>query len=169
AWNCIEGRLEREGSFSLSIAVGVLTVAYVGLGYQFFSLVAPTRAGTVLALFLFLVWGVPAMGAPIAASARLPEPIWTFLAGFTPITGLTMCSGSQWIPSPDVARVAALIPAIGFPFLFNNMVTMYRRRIDKAAHAGVKRSKAVGNGEIVLELDDGPYEPIKLELEADLR
>ncbi len=153
AWNCIEGRNPNGQSFSLSIAVGVLTVAYFGLAYQLFSLAAPSRPGTLLALFVFLIWVVPAIAIPVAAAARLPEPILAALGGFTPVTGLAMVSGQDLgVQSPDVARLASLVPAIGLPFLFNNLVVSFRRRIDQVGQP-VKAAAPVDES-IVLELDE---------------
>lgn len=130
-WNCVEGRTEAGVSYSLSIAVAVLTVAYFGLAYQYFSLVMTTRAGVMLALMLFLLWGVPAIGASIAAAARLPEGVWSFLAGFTPISGIALAAQPP-TGSADIIRIAALIPAVILPLVFNNLVVRMRRRLDDA-------------------------------------
>jgi hypothetical protein len=154
AWNFIEGRPQGGGSFSISIAVGVLTVAYIGLAYQYFALIVPARASTLLGLFVFVVWVVPALGVPIAAAARLPEPVWAFLAGFSPVTGLAMADGGGILSSPDIVRIAALIPAIALPFVLNNLVTSARRRIDKAVTDGVSKPPKTDDGEFLLELDD---------------
>ena len=142
AWNCIEGRQPNGQSFSLSIAVGVLTVAYFGLGYQWFALVAPGRAASYLAISVFLIWVVPVIAIPIAAAAQMPEPVMAALGGFTPVTGLAMASGQDLgVRSPDVVRLAALVPAIGLPFLLNNLVVAQRRRIDALAQGLVPVEK----------------------------
>ncbi len=72
AWDAIAGRAEGvgpEGRLTLAIAVGVLVVAYFGLAYQFFALVAPKRPGSVMFLFLFFAWIVP-----LLAGAITPRP-----------------------------------------------------------------------------------------------
>lgn len=133
------GRAEpRSPHLSLGVAVLVLTIAYFGLAHQFFALVASGRALTLLGLSVFLLWVVPLLAAFITGSGGGFTPVTEFLLALTPVYGIGVFSGSGSGVSraSDVARIAALIPAIGLPFLLNNLVTVYRRRIDKAVAAG---------------------------------
>lgn len=117
----------------LAIAVGVLVAAYFGLAYQFFALSEPKRPGTFMGLFLFFAWIVPMLAAGIASLSSMDEKVVASLASISPVSGLALASG--WSPRDDllrVAQVSALLPAAGFAFVFNNLVSVYRRRIRRA-------------------------------------
>jgi hypothetical protein len=140
-WNAIGTREPQLGSFSLAIAVGVLTVGYFGLMYQTFTLIAPKRAGVLQALALFLLWVVPMLIVAIAAAANLPSEPSSFITGLSPITGLGALGAATRLPDAvrnvDLIRMGAIIPAITLPIVFNNLVVRQRRKIDRAASSQV--------------------------------
>jgi hypothetical protein len=147
AWRTIERPVpwllqQVSVSYSLPIAIGVLVVAYFGLALQFFQLRFGKRGATFLALFLLVAWLLPlACGAISAASYEhkrtpdSPPDTWSpAIASLSPIFGLTVSSGVANITGLDQARVTALMPALIFALLFNNLVTATRRRIEKEIH-----------------------------------
>ena len=147
AWRMIErpiAWLPRAStpSYSLPIAIGVLVVAYFGLSLQYFQLRFGKRGPIFLALFLFAAWLLPlACGAiAVAADAQrrtpdTPPDVWSpAIASLSPIAGIALSSGITTITGLNEARAAALLPALVFALLFNNLVTSTRRRIEKEIH-----------------------------------
>ena len=147
AWRAIErpvSWLPRNGqvSYSLPIAIGVLVVAYFGLALQYFQLRFGKRGSIFLALFLFAAWLLPlacgAIAAAAAAQRRTPDTppdVWSpAIASLSPIAGIMLSSGITTITGLNEARAAALLPALCFALLFNNLVTSTRRRIEKEIH-----------------------------------
>ncbi len=127
------GPIDYTHGINLAIAVGVFVTAYFGLAYQFFAFTAPKRAGTMMALFLFFAWVVPLLAAGIAGLSSMSDKVTVSLMSLSPIFGLATSAGI--LPNPDYlqyAQLSALLPAIGFAFLFNNLVTVYRRRLERA-------------------------------------
>jgi hypothetical protein len=129
-------------SYSLPIAIGVLAVAYNGLAVQFFSIRFGKRGPIFFALFLFTAWLVPLVCGAIARAAYIrnsnpqsPPDIWSpALASLSPIIGIVFSSGLANIPGLREAQACALMPALVFALLFNNLVTSARRRIEKEIH-----------------------------------
>jgi hypothetical protein len=65
----------------------------------------------------------------------MPPDVWSpTIASLSPIFGITVSSGVANIGDLDKARAAALIPALVFALLFNNLVTSARRRVEKEIH-----------------------------------
>jgi hypothetical protein len=130
------------GSYSLPIAIGVLVVAYFGLSLQFFLLRFGKRGSVFFALFLFTAWLVPLVCGAIAAAGHAqnrtpdtPPDIWSpAIASLSPIAGIIFSSGFTEITGLTEARACALIPALVFALLFNNLVTSTRRRIQRQIH-----------------------------------
>jgi hypothetical protein len=136
-WNLVAHQLPGASRYSLSIAVGVLTIAYFGLAWQYFTLVNPKRASTLLVLFLFFIWTVPLIASLIGATVSIDRQISSALAGFTPITGLAFITGihvfgNETLPT---AQIAAIAPAVGFASLFFFLVTAERRKLDRAVRS----------------------------------
>ena len=129
-------------SYSLPIAIGVLVVAYFGLSLQYFQLRFGKRGSIFLALFLFAAWLLPlacgAISAAAVAHRRTPDSspdLWSpALASLSPIFGIAVSSGVADIKGLSEARAAALVPALVFALLFNNLVTSTRRRMEKEIH-----------------------------------
>jgi hypothetical protein len=132
----------REPSYSLPIAIGVLVVAYFGLALQFFKIRFGKRGVIFFSLFLFTVWLIPLICGAFAgagyAQRRAPDSppdIWSpALASLSPIAGIIFSSGYTEITGLTQARACALIPALVFALLFNNLVTATRRRIQREIH-----------------------------------
>ncbi len=125
--------------YSLSIAVAVFVLAYLGLGQQYLSLRAPKNGRSLFVLFLFLVWVVPLVGGSIAAGAGSQDMAVQLLLGFSPVTGIAMASRitgelmrDDGLTGGRLVRMAAILPAIGFAFVFNYMLMGLQRRIDRA-------------------------------------
>ena len=132
----------REASYSLPIALGVLTLAYYGLALQYFLLRFGRRGPVFLALFLFLIWLVPLACSAASAMANArnwaanngPDFVTPALASLSPIAGITVSTGLMQKEGLDFSKGAAILPALIFALLFNNLVTSIRRRIEKEIH-----------------------------------
>jgi hypothetical protein len=129
----------RQAMASRPIAIGVLTVAYVGLGLQFFSL-RSRRSGVVLmGLFLFLAWLVPMLaGAALGLGGPADQGRALTVLALSPVPGLALSSGLGNPPSADAIQLAALAPPITFAFLFNYLLVVTQRKIDRSLHAKEK-------------------------------
>ncbi len=129
----------RPASFSLPIAIGVFVVAYFGLSYQYFQLRFAKRGGALMALFVFLAWILPLPIGAISAAGHArsavpggePDAASPALASLSPLAGIIVSSGLGDLPGLVAAKAAALVPAIIFAFLFNNLVVSVRRRIGR--------------------------------------
>ncbi len=126
-------------SYSLPIAIGVFVVAYFGLALQYFQLRFARRAGALMGLFVFLTWILPLPLGAISAAGHArnaapgdgPDTVSAVLASLSPVAGIALSSGVAELPGHQAVQMAALLPAIGFAFLFNNLVISVRRRIEK--------------------------------------
>jgi hypothetical protein len=146
-WRSIEEPLAAASqrgsvSYSLSIAIGVLVVAYFGLALQYFQLRWGKRASIFMALFVFTAWLIPLLIGSIAAAsfasryAPGSDPdIWSAgIFSLSPVAGIAIASGVAEVPGHQIAQGAALVPALTFALLFNNLVTSARRRVVKEVH-----------------------------------
>jgi hypothetical protein len=127
----------RQALLSRPIAVGVLTAAYVGLALQFFSM-RTRRSGAVLTvLLLFLAWLVPVLaGATLGMAVPFPTPetqgrTMTVLA-LSPLPGVVLSAGLGDNPALDRIKLAALAPPITFAFVFNYLLVMSQRKLDRS-------------------------------------
>jgi hypothetical protein len=129
--------------YSLPIAIGVLVVAYNGLALQFFLLRFGKRGPTYYALFLFTALLVPLVCGVIASlvaaqnsSRNGSSDTWPIaITSLSPIAGIITSSGVMRDPDRLTAvRACALVPALVFALLFNNLVTTARRRIERQIH-----------------------------------
>ena len=138
-WYFVETKADDVGqgavSYSVTIATGVLVVAYFGLALQFFQLIMPRRGTTIMGLFIFLVWLVPLLIAAISGAAGAGEGIGQFVAALSPVMGLAMSTDLGNGTGTQTLQAAALVPALVFVFLFNNLVTVARRRVVASVHA----------------------------------
>jgi hypothetical protein len=144
AWEAIEGRpaigVDR-GLYSQTIAIGVLVVAYFGLGLQYLQLRMAKTGAVTMAVFLFLVWMLPIVAGAIALGA-LPKPdIGQAVMAFSPITGIAMSAGTVDLTGNDMIRLVALAPAVTFAFVFNYFLVATQRKIDLAIHKDMKQSR----------------------------
>ena len=131
-------------AFPLAIANGVLVVAYFGLAHQFFQLRFGRRGSNYLALFLFLIWGVPLVVGTISLFANFmnsgPSQI---IYALSPVAGLGLATGvGEGIRNNLMAvEAAAITPSLLYTFVFNNLVTSARRRVQKAVLISIEKTK----------------------------
>jgi hypothetical protein len=133
---------------SNSIAVGVFTLAYVGFGYQYFLLRLPKSGAAMFGLFLFFAWLVPILAGSIvaAASSGSNETSTYFLLGLSPVTGIGLSAGNDTtrnVMGNNPARLAAILPAILFTFVFKYLLVSTQRKLDRLIREGLglKRKK----------------------------
>jgi hypothetical protein len=141
-------------SYSLPIAIGVLTVAYYGMGLQFFQLRFGRRGPTFFALFLFAIWLLPLIAGAIASASAASnwapnaQPnVWpAALASLSPLFGIAISAGGMSETSGSMAvQACALVPALAFAVLFYHLLTYARRRVLLEVHpepAAVPRPEA---------------------------
>jgi hypothetical protein len=127
---------------SQSIAIGVFTVAYVGLGTQYFRLRSPRGGTAVMGLVLFAVWLVPILLGSISFWAGTNRDSYTAVLCLSPITGIALVSGQvDNMAGGSLYRLFALAPPITLAFVFNFLLVAAQRRIDlavRSTHANKK-------------------------------
>lgn len=124
-------------TYSLPIAIGVLTVAYFGLALQYFQLRFARRASIFQSLFLFAAWLVPVLVGTISMAATAqsrtpasgPDVVTPALFSLCPIVGIAL--SGDGVNVPWAVQAAALSPALTFALLFNHLVSTARRRVEK--------------------------------------
>jgi hypothetical protein len=123
----------RQAKLSRPILIGVLTVAYFGLAYQYFSLRTRRAGATLMAVFLFVTWLGPLLAASVLGMGMTGDSklALTVLA-LSPLTGVAMSSGLGDLPVADTVQLAALAPAVTFAFLFKYLLVVHQRKIDRA-------------------------------------
>ncbi len=130
-------------AFPLAIANGVLVVAYFGLAHQFFQLRFGRRGSNFMGLFLFLIWGVPLLLGTITLFANhMNSSMAQILYAFSPVAGLGLSTGVGDVSenSRMAVEAAAITPSLLYLFVFNNLVTIARRRVQKAVLAGIEKT-----------------------------
>jgi hypothetical protein len=131
------------GSFPLAIAVGVLVVAYFGLGHQFFLLRFGGRGSIFFTLFLFFVWLIPLVSGTIML-ASMPsemERSSQVIFALSPVVGMGMTAMVGGAESYSTAvRAAAITPALLFAFVFNSLLVSTRRRAYRAFVAAAAKT-----------------------------
>ncbi|WP_152051564.1 hypothetical protein [Tautonia marina] len=136
AWEVIEGRgANGTAAYSQTIAIGVLTVAYVGLGLQAAQLFMRKHGQTLFVLFLFFAWLVPMVVGAGLGGAGYENAAMTTMA-VSPLAGILLSTGiiedAMFGVSVQTVRIAALLPAVGFTFLFQFLLELIQRRLDRA-------------------------------------
>ncbi len=139
-----------KAAFPLAIANGVLVVAYFGMAHQFFQLRFGRRGSNYFALFLFLVWGVPLVVGTILLFANFmnsgPAQI---IYALSPVAGLGLSTGLGGGAGASFMGVeaAAITPSLLYTFVFNNLVTAARRRVQKAVLVSIANTTQVAGHE----------------------
>ncbi len=139
----IEGRdPDGPSAYSQTIAIAVLTIAYVGLGLQAAQLFMRKHGQTLFILFLFFAWLVPVIiGAGLGAAGYEDGAVIALAS--SPITGIVFSTGLMGDNprgfSIQTARIASLVPAVGFTFLFQSLLELIQRRIDRAVRGSSPR------------------------------
>lgn len=144
AWEVIAGREGLHGDrsqFSQTIAIGVFVVAYVGLGLQYFQLRLAKSGGSIMAMFLFLVWLLPILLGSISFGVGTNQDLYRTVLAVSPITGIALSSGmieNMGTEGGQMLKLAALAPAVVFAFVFSFLLTAVQRKLDltirEAAH-----------------------------------
>ena len=149
-------------AFPLAIANGVLVVAYFGLAHQFFQLRFGRRGSNFLALFLFLIWGVPLVVGTITLFANFmnsgPSQV---IYALSPVAGLGLATGGGESAGTSLMAVeaAAITPSLLYTFVFNNLVTAARRRVQRAVLIGIEKTKQAAVEAEKLKLSSGRSPP----------
>lgn len=143
AWEMIEGRgPDSPSAYSQTIAIAVLTIAYVGLGLQAAQLFMRKHGQTLFILFLFFAWLVPMIIGAALGGAGYENAAVVALAS-SPIAGIMLSTGliedALIGVSLDTARIASLVPAVGFTFLFQFLLELLQRKIDRAVRGSSPR------------------------------
>jgi hypothetical protein len=126
----------RQAMMSRPILIAVLTMAYFGLAYQYFSLRTRTAGATLTAVFLFVTWLVPLLAASIMGmGASGDEGRALTVLALSPVTGVALSSGLGEPPAADAIQLAALAPAVTFTFVFKYLLVVHQRKIDRALRA----------------------------------
>jgi hypothetical protein len=121
---------------SQSIAVGVFTVAYIGLGTQYFRLRVPRGGTAVMGLIIFGVWLVPILLGSISFWAGTNRDSYLAVLCLSPITGISLVSGQiDDVSTSSIYRLFALVPPITLAFVFNFLLVAAQRRIDRAVRS----------------------------------
>jgi hypothetical protein len=129
----------RHAMVSRPIAVGVLTAAYVGLAFQYFSLRTRRSGLVLLTLLVFVTWLVPLLAGAILGMSGPPSEQRAFtLLALSPIPGIALSSGLGKPPGADAIQLAAIAPPITLAFLFNYLLVIAQRKLDRQLHASEK-------------------------------
>ena len=121
-------------AYSQTIAVGVLTVAYYGLGLQYFSLKFGKKGETYFRLFLFLIWVMPVLLGIVVLTAVASPQAAQMLMGVSPWAGMILSINggpAANAAAADAVRFMALLPSVVFAFGFHYLVMLQQRRIDR--------------------------------------
>jgi hypothetical protein len=141
------------GPYSLALAAAVLTVAYFGLGLQYFQLRFAKRGVMYFALFLFIVWGLPLIAGSIQSLASGPgsssEASYPIFA-LSPVAGIALIftTGDQRVAY--AVQALTVTPILFFTFVFNYLVVGARRRVMQSVFAAnAKKEEEVVEFEVV--------------------
>lgn len=167
SWELIAGDTD-PSMYSQTIAVGVLTVAYFGLGLQYFLLRLAKSGGSVLTAFLFLVWVLPVILGSISFGFGTNMSLYRSVLCVSPITGIAMSSG---LVANDAGaqsyKLIALAPAVTFAFVFNFLLETMLRRIDRDMRRSVKIKEAPGPFDYLDARPGQNGDPLESPLEPD--
>lgn len=136
----------RQAVVSRPIVVGVLTAAYVGLGLQFFALRTRRSGAVLMALFLFFAWLAPMVAGAILGMGGPDQTRSLTVIALSPVAGTALSSGLGLATRTEVIRLAALAPPITFAFVFNSLLVVTQRGIDKRLRLAEKAPAPVPAG-----------------------
>jgi hypothetical protein len=128
---------EAVKNYPLGVAMGVLVVAYIGLGMQYFMLRFGARGKMYFGLFLFLTWILPMVAGTIFMLASMPRDtsqVAQIIYAVSPCAGLAMCSVAGNGNDPHFTTVlqgSAITPALFCAFIFNSLLISARRRLHR--------------------------------------
>jgi hypothetical protein len=134
----------RRSRFARPITVAVLTVASVGLGFQYFSLRTRRSGLTMMGFFLFMTWiGPLLLGAIVSLEGPSHQALQLTILALSPVFGTALSASPHEIPGIEGIQGAALVPPIAFAFLFNYLLIATQRKIDR-----LLRSDKLGDTEV---------------------
>lgn len=166
AWEAVEGRAADRGTYSQTIAIGVLTVAYAGLGLQAARLAMRKHGHTVMVTFLFFAWLVPlGVGGLLSASDFSTDVSLAALA-ISPLAGIVLSTGQIAQADVDPVRIAAIVPPVMLAFVFHALLDIVQRRIDRNVRAAFKQ-RTPDPFDDVLGVPGRPRDPELLDLGRD--
>jgi hypothetical protein len=131
----------RRALLSRPIAVGVLTAAYIGLAFQYFSLRTRSSGLTLLALLVFAAWLLPLIAGAIIALGPRAEETALVVVALSPILGIGLSTGLGQMPRADSVQLAAIAPPVTLAFLFNYLLVITQRKLDRLMHAQEKEKE----------------------------
>ena len=122
-----------RSSYSITIAIGVFTVAYYGIGKQYFGLRYGKKGELYFRLFLFVLWVLPIVVGIAAGAASLESSAVMTVMGLSPWAGMLLSIRGLFTQSDpsETVRFVALLPSIAFAFVFHAMLTNQQRQIDR--------------------------------------
>lgn len=148
------------GSYPLALAITVLTVAYFGLGYQYFQLRFAKRGGMYFTLFIFIAWILPIVAGSIQSMSSwgptgrdAGAPIFAVSPGAG--IGMVAAIGDENLATS--IQAAAITPALLFTFVFNYLIIGARRRVMKRVFAATAKKDEDG---VSLELAEPVVEGV---------
>ena len=121
-------------SYSITIAIGVFTVAYYGLGKQFFALRFGRKGEIYYRLLLFLLWFLPPFVGIAAGVTSANNQVIQSIVALSPWAGMVL-SIVGLLPESEAAetvRFISLLPSIALAFVFHGLLTNQQRKIDHA-------------------------------------
>jgi|GEM_PF-3567894 len=128
----------RQRIVSRPAAVGILTVAYFGLAFQFFSLRTRTSGATLLALLVFLVWFVPLLVGAMLGISGSDRTLPLAIFAISPIPGIAMSTGFGELPGIDTIKLVAIATPITLTFLFAYLGIVTERSLDRKLRSELK-------------------------------
>lgn len=128
-----------EQACSRPIAIAVLCVAYVGLGLQYFMMRARRSGMTLMGLFLFLAWLVPLLAAAILGVTSGEGKVAAVVAALSPFFGIAMSTNLYRPENADMIQLSALAPPITFAMVFNYLLVVVQRKLDRMVHAKIPK------------------------------
>ena len=139
-------------NYPLAVALAVLVVGYFGLGMQYFFLRFGPRGKMYFGLFLFLAWLLPLVAGTIFMFASMPRDssqVGQVIYSLSPIAGIAMTSVDADQPGfTKVLQGGAIMPALGYSFIFNSLLIGARRRAHREFVAQAELTKLEVDGEV---------------------
>lgn len=141
AWEGIEGRTAAPANYSLTIAVGVLTIGYYGLGLQAAMLHNPKRGTSYFSLFLFFAWLLPILIGTVLSASGMDQGTEGIVLGLSPLVGIALSTGEIDAGPVRGLRGAAIAPAVTFVVMFYYFLEVVQRRIDRQVRSTMPREE----------------------------
>ena len=102
---------------------------------------------TLTALFVFLAWLAPTLAGAVVGIGGPTSQERACRPGASPVSGIALSSGVANPPGIDTIQLAAIAPPITFAFLFNYLLVITQRTVDRNVRAKLTARPAEGDGE----------------------